>query len=900
MNKSGRILALEALAGESPERPELHPRVLQGVLWAAAGGTIALLLDRLLGHGSVLAVWGVALAGGWAWYETIRLLLLRSRLPRFWTIWTGLGVPIILLAGSGSAGYILGIVLSSFFLLLRTYRPYRELAGAGRALTALIGFAALMLLPWGTGFEPSGWLSGVGNALALWTTWSLRLFWIATLLHLFFRMRLHFLHLKPKLAVTGFFLAGVPLLLLGVLALLFLWGTAGGERTKNAAETIRTALGVPTDTEWGLPFQRSEAFTVTLAAGEVPPAGLRTRWLPRLVEMLHHPAPPDTIALDPRLQRLREEGGGPGMVLSLSDSSEWRENIGGAVWSPADTSALFMAGQELWAIRVTGLGSDRLHLEGRRLDDEALQRLALLVETELSLEGVGYLLTGQSGSQTRQSGRPTALPEGRPDSMRVPFQIRGRLPSRPGALDSMRFSTRYSGSDSMRFPSRYSGPDSMRFPPRYSGPDSMRFPAGDRSRAPGPVAAPDSTVALVDRPLWFGMSRLAVLRLRTDRFEVGTMVLLAHRSAAQFVDDFLSGTDQVNRVFVYVVGFIAVLFLVVELAALFLGVRITGGITGAVAELFRGTRRIAEGDLDTRILIPNQDEFGELARSFNRMAAAVKQGREEAVARERLEQELDTARSIQESLLPHRMPVVPGFEVAASSVPSRQVGGDYFDFVDLADGRLGVVIGDVSGKGIPAALLMANLQATLQGQVIHPGTVAQTMGRINDLMVRASGTAMYATFFYGVLDRITGTFAYSNAGHEPPLLLRSNGTLDRLEVGGIPIGMLPGAVWEEARATIGAGDLLVLFTDGITEAMGPMVLPVGSLPGGGDGADEEEDPEPDFFGSERLIEMVRGCAGKTALEVRDAILAAVATFTRGEPQSDDMTLVVLRHRGEGL
>jgi sigma-B regulation protein RsbU (phosphoserine phosphatase) len=343
-----------------------------------------------------------------------------------------------------------------------------------------------------------------------------------------------------------------------------------------------------------------------------------------------------------------------------------------------------------------------------------------------------------------------------------------------------------------------------------------------------------------------------------------------------------------------------VLFLVVELAALFLGVRITGGITGAVAELFRGTRRIAEGDLDTRILIPNQDEFGELARSFNRMAAAVKQGREEAVARERLEQELDTARSIQESLLPHRMPVVPGFEVAASSVPSRQVGGDYFDFVDLADGRLGVVVGDVSGKGIPAALLMANLQAALQGQVIHPGTVAQTMGRINDLMVRASGTAMYATFFYGVLDRITGTFAYSNAGHEPPLLLRSNGTLDRLEVGGIPIGMLPGAVWEEARATIGAGDLLVLFTDGITEAMGPMVLPVGSLPGGGDGADEEEDPEPDFFGSERLIEMVRGCAGKTALEVRDAILAAVATFTRGEPQSDDMTLVVLRHRGEGL
>jgi len=600
------------------------------------------------------------------------------------------------------------------------------------------------------------------------------------------------------------------------------------------------------------------------------------------------------------------------MVLSLSDSSEWRENIGGAVWSPADTSALFMAGQELWAIRVTGLGSDRLHLEGRRLDDEALQRLALLVETELSLEGVGYLLTGQSESQTRQSGRPTALPEGRPDSTRVPFQIRGRLPTRPdrsdttrfsarsGGSDSTRFSARSGGSDSTRFSARSSGPDSLRFPARSSGPDSLRFPAEARSRPPGPVAAPDSTVALIDRPLWFGMARLAVLRLRSDRFEVGTMVLLAHRSPAQFVDDFLSGTDQVNRVFVYVVGFIAVLFLIVELAALFLGIRITGGITAAVAELFRGTRRIAEGDLDTRTIIPNQDEFGELARSFNRMAAAVKQGREEAVARERLEQELDTARTIQESLLPHRMPEVPGFEVAATSIPSRQVGGDYFDFVDLADGRLGVVVGDVSGKGIPAALLMANLQATLQGQVIHPGTVAQTMGRINDLMVRASGTAMYATFFYGVLDRITGAFAYSNAGHEPPILLRSDGALDRLEVGGIPIGMLPGAVWEEARVTIGAGDLLVLFSDGITEAMGPMILTAGSLFGGGDGDDEEEEAEPDFFGSERLIEMVRGSTGKTALAVRDAILAAVAVYTRGEPQSDDMTLVVLRHRGEGV
>jgi sigma-B regulation protein RsbU (phosphoserine phosphatase) len=172
------------------------------------------------------------------------------------------------------------------------------------------------------------------------------------------------------------------------------------------------------------------------------------------------------------------------------------------------------------------------------------------------------------------------------------------------------------------------------------------------------------------------------------------------------------------------------------------------------------------------------------------------------------------------------------------------------------------------------------------------------MGRINDLMVRAAETAMYATFFYGLLDRTTGAFTYSNAGHEPPILLRADGTPERLDVGGIPIGMMSGAVWEETRVAIGPGDLLVLFTDGITEAMGPELPPGGSVADMG-GEEEDEEVEPDFFEIERLIEVVRENRGRTALDGRDRILEAVAAHTRGAPQSDDMTLLVLRHRAEG-
>jgi len=320
-------------------------------------------------------------------------------------------------------------------------------------------------------------------------------------------------------------------------------------------------------------------------------------------------------------------------------------------------------------------------------------------------------------------------------------------------------------------------------------------------------------------------------------------------------------------------------------AALFFGVRITNGITAAVGDLHKGAHQLAAGDFDTHIDIPNEDELGDLALAFNDMTAAIRRGRDEAVARERLEREMATARDIQQRLLPHETPVLAGFEVTGVSVPSLQVGGDYFDFLDQGDQRLGVAVGDVSGKGMPAALLMANLQASLQGQVIHPSTVAEVVGRVNDLLVRSTDPHMFATFFYGVLDRRTASFTCTNAGHNPPLLLRADGGVEHLESGGLLLGMLPEIGYRQQTAILDPGDVLLLYTDGITEAMGPAA----------DIEDDDIDPEA-MFGDERLLEVARANAHRPAVEQREAILRAVNDFTAGVPQSDDITLVILRRQ----
>jgi sigma-B regulation protein RsbU (phosphoserine phosphatase) len=251
--------------------------------------------------------------------------------------------------------------------------------------------------------------------------------------------------------------------------------------------------------------------------------------------------------------------------------------------------------------------------------------------------------------------------------------------------------------------------------------------------------------------------------------------------------------------------------------------------------------------------------------------------RREIAQRERLDRELEIAREVQQRLFPQVLPVVKGLEFAGYCRPALGVGGDYYDFIRLQEGCLGMAIGDVSGKGIAAALMMASLQASLRGQTIKPcSTLAEMIQHVNRLVYEASASNRYATFFYAQYDPAQRLLHYVNAGHNPPIVYRKNGKCEemiRLEAGGTVVGLFAEFPYQEAQLELQPGDMFVGFTDGISEAMD---------------SDEAE------FGEDRLIETLKRCQARSAAETISWILDQVDAFTAGAPQHDDMTLVVVR------
>ena len=394
-----------------------------------------------------------------------------------------------------------------------------------------------------------------------------------------------------------------------------------------------------------------------------------------------------------------------------------------------------------------------------------------------------------------------------------------------------------------------------------------------------------------EQPRYFGAALIPAPHLRDGEMSEDYLLVTLKTSLADLAGEFISRENVFNIGLIALLGVFAFLLALAALTALVFSLRITGGIVSAVRTLHRGTRRLATGDLEVRIEVPNEDEFGDLADSFNEMTVAVKQGREDALARERLMQEMETARDIQQRLLPHEQPLLRGWEVTGVSIPSLQVGGDYFDFTSPGVERLGVAIGDVSGKGVPAALLMSNLQACLKGQVMHPAPVSDTVTRMNDLLSESTDPHMFATFFYGELDGPTGRFTCTNAGHDPALVVRRDGAVEWISSGGLILGMFGDQKYEQQEITLEPGDVLVLYTDGITEAGLPLVLT--------DAETEErrDDDEDQLFGEERLAAVVVAARERSALGIREAVLGAVTEHLAGEPQGDDITLVVVK-RGE--
>jgi sigma-B regulation protein RsbU (phosphoserine phosphatase) len=238
---------------------------------------------------------------------------------------------------------------------------------------------------------------------------------------------------------------------------------------------------------------------------------------------------------------------------------------------------------------------------------------------------------------------------------------------------------------------------------------------------------------------------------------------------------------------------------------------------------------------------------------------------------ERDQRELEEARRIQRTLLPAVLPQMDGFELAASWQPASGVGGDCFDAIRFSSHRLALSIADVVGKGIPAALLMSNLQAAVRAFATEAARPAELCERVNTILCGHISEGRFISFFYCVVDSEVGSLTYSNAGHFPPALIKADGTLIRLTSGGPVLGVLPAGTYESGTSAFGPGDRLILYTDGITEAR------------------SETDEE---FGDERLLSMAlehRACSAP-ALQAR--LVDAVATFT-GRRFTDDATLMVL-------
>jgi phosphoserine phosphatase RsbU/P len=248
----------------------------------------------------------------------------------------------------------------------------------------------------------------------------------------------------------------------------------------------------------------------------------------------------------------------------------------------------------------------------------------------------------------------------------------------------------------------------------------------------------------------------------------------------------------------------------------------------------------------------------------------------EIAQRERVNRELEIAREVQEHLFPQHLPSVHGLDYCGCCQPARTVGGDYYDFLELPKERFGIAIGDVSGKGIGAALMMASLGASLRGQASVVQDIAELIKRVSNLVYGASSLSRYATFFYAEYEPKSRRLLYVNAGHNPPFIVRQSnngGPVYRLEPGGPPVGLLPGSSYEQGSFPLEPGDLVVLFTDGISESM--------------NSGNEE-------WGEERLVDLAKTCADLSALEAMNRIMAAAQTFAAGAPQYDDMTVVILR------
>ncbi len=377
----------------------------------------------------------------------------------------------------------------------------------------------------------------------------------------------------------------------------------------------------------------------------------------------------------------------------------------------------------------------------------------------------------------------------------------------------------------------------------------------------------------------------------------------------QRVWQFRSGSLIGNIVFWAIVG-LGVFFLLIALTAIVSAVFLTRSITGAVHYLYDGTKHVEAGDFDHEIPMTGRDQLGALSVSFNQMTRSIRELLRVSAEKQLLDQEMKIAQQVQSQLFPRSVPKTTKLDFAPGvCIPARAVSGDYYDFLEVAPGIIGIVVADVCGKGVSAALMMANLQANLRGQVqayhdaysfklslaaqsdegggqirSHTGEVQsrsnpvqRIVQRVNQQVADSVIDATYITLFYAEFNESDSTLRYTNAGHNPPLLLRpmNNGAprIERLERGGTVLGLFRDYEYEDSELKLESGDILVAYTDGLIEAR--------SL-------------ENEEFGDDRLTATIVKNSHLAAHEIERQILKAVREWTSEAEQEDDLTLVIFK------
>jgi phosphoserine phosphatase RsbU/P len=347
--------------------------------------------------------------------------------------------------------------------------------------------------------------------------------------------------------------------------------------------------------------------------------------------------------------------------------------------------------------------------------------------------------------------------------------------------------------------------------------------------------------------------------------------------------------------------FIAVILAIIELLALIVGMRLSRSITGAVAQLYRATQHVDRGDFSHRIPVRSADQLAELSVSFNSMTTSIEKLILEQKEKQRLENELVIAQEVQAQLFPHQISQLDSLEVHGFCRPARTVSGDYYDFLAINSEKMMLAVGDVSGKGISAALLMATIHSAVraysleglpqyreasvgaalgshlmvadgaQGVEMSPGAL---LGLLNHQLYESTPAEKYATLFLANYDSRSRRLTYSNGGHLPPIIISQDGSIRRLDQGGTVVGLFDALSFEEASLALRPGDIFLAYSDGVTE------------------------PENDFgeFGEERLIELVRDRWSEPLSQITEVVTAAVDDWIGEKEQPDDITLVLARAR----